>query len=471
MRFSGGRAEPKGRISRNSPYRGRANGPAPRKSPFRPPAPRASPLSGQARQPAVPGKNGRRGPYHGWVLVWVLGTTTIISYGTTQYFFGVLVVPIQRELGWSRALISGAFSLSILTTGLVGLPIGRLVDRHGARVLMSVGSLLGGAGLVATSRVDRPWQLYLLWSGVVAIAMALTLYPVTFTVITNWFWRRRGSAMALLTLLGGLASPIFIPLAGVLVERIGWRQTLVVFGLIQVLVALPLHALVVRRRPEDLGLQPDGSGAAPADTQAGAGVALPDALTMLPFWTLTTSFALGLMAHAVILAHQVAYLIGRGYDPVLAASVAGLLGLASLPGRYLLNRLSERLRPQALLAGCYLAQAAGVALLALAVNPLMVWAYVAIYGAAFGAISPLRASTMAEHFGRRSYGSVTAASGIPVAIAGSAGPIAAGALYDRLGSYGLALALTGAAFLLSAVCVGATSPGKVHGPTFGELDL
>jgi len=400
-----------------------------------------------------------------------LGATTIVSYGTTQYFFGVLVVPIQRELGWSRALISGAFSISVLTIGLQGLPIGRLVDRHGARALMSIGSALGGAGLIATSQVREPWQFYVLWSGAIGLSMALTLYPVTFTVITNWFWRRRGSALALLTLLGGLASPIFIPLAGLLVQGIGWRETLVAFGLIQLLIALPIHALVIRRRPEDLGLQPDGSPEPPVETTAMAGVGLGAALTTLPFWTLTISFAFGIMAHSVILAHQVAYLIGRGFAPVVAASVAGLLGIASLPGRYLLNRLSERVSPQALLAGCYLAQAAGVSLLALADRAILVWAYVAVYGAAFGAISPLRASTMAGHFGRWSYGAITAAAGVPVAVAASMGPIAAGALYDRLGSYEPALALAAGAFAFSALSVGLTPSEQRGASSTPGLDL
>ncbi len=353
--------------------------------------------------------------FRGWVLVWALGVTTIVSYGTTQYFFGLLVVPMERELGW----------------------------------------VLGGGGLIGMSLVRAPWQLYVLWSGVVAASMALTLYPVTFTVIANWFTRRRGSALALLTLLGGLASPIFIPLGGLLVQEIGWRATLTVFGLLQLLVAVPLHALLVRRRPEDLGLLPDGDTVAAAPAPA-AGSRLRQAVASTPFWTLTAAFALGLLANSVILAHQVAYLIGRGFDPVLAASVAGLLGLASLPGRYLLNRVSERLSPQALLAGCYLAQAVGVGLLALAASPGLVWAYVAVYGAAFGAVSPLRASSMADQFGRHAYGTITAVSGVPVAVAASVGPIAAGVLYDRLGGYGPALAMTGTAFLLSALAVAIT---------------
>lgn len=393
--------------------------------------------------------------YRGWVLVWALGVTTIISYGTTQYLYGVLVVPMERELGWSRALVSGAFSLALLTSGLLGLPVGRLVDRGGARLPMAAGSLLGGIGLIAAGLVREPWQLYVVWSGAVALSMALTLYPVTFVVVTNWFTRRRGSALALLTLLGGLASPVFVPLAGVLIERIGWRDTLFAFGALQLAVALPIHAVVVRRHPEDLGLLPDGDGSAPAGSRS-SGASMRQALGLRPFWTLTVAFSIGWLAHSVILVHQVAYLIGRGFDPVLAASVAGLLGVASLPGRYLLNRVSERLSPQALLAACYAAQAIGIGLLGWAASPLLVWAYVIVYGAAFGAISPLRASTMADQFGRRAFGAITAASGIPIAAASAVGPIAAGVVYDRVGSYAPVLAVTAGAFVVAGLTVALT---------------
>jgi len=206
----------------------------------------------------VPAEATGRRMYYGWVLVWALGITTVVSYGTTQYLFQVLVVPIQHDFGWSRAQISGAYSLTFVSAGLIGLVSGRIVDRRGARLLMALGSAVAGLALIGLSQVHQLWQLYGLWSGCIAIANALTFYPTTFIVITNWFIRRRGSALALLTLLGGLASPIFIPLAGVLVPRLGWRETVVVFGLIQLLAALPIHLLAVRRRPEDMGLLPDG---------------------------------------------------------------------------------------------------------------------------------------------------------------------------------------------------------------------
>ncbi|MCA1656752.1 MAG: MFS transporter, partial [Actinobacteria bacterium] len=368
-----------------------------------------------------------------------LGLTTIVSYGTTQYFFGVILVPIQHDQGWSRGSISGAYSTAFLVAGVLGLPVGRLVDRHGARLLMAAGSLLGALCLVLLSRVTELWQFYLLWGGGLGLAMALTLYPVSFTVVTNWFHRRRGTALAALTLLGGLSSPIYVPAAGLLVARVGWRQTMLILAATQIAIALPLHGLLLRRHPEDLGLYPDGTPAPAGDESgvaAGAGSSVGQALRSLSFWTLTLSFGLGMFAQSAVLAHQVAYMIGRGFDPVLSASLAGLVGAASLPGRLIFNLLSDRFGPQRLLVLSTLIQAAGAVLLVMASSPAWLWAYVVVYGAAFGAVSPLRASTMADQFGRRAYGAITAAGGLPVAVLGAAGPLVAGILFDRLGGYG-----------------------------------
>jgi MFS family permease len=404
--------------------------------------------------------------YYGWILVLALGITTIISYGTTQYLFGVLLVPIARELGWSRATISGALSVGLVLSGLLGLPIGRAVDRHGARWLMAAGSALAGLTLIALSRVRAPWQFYLLWSGGLGLATALTFYPVSFTVVANWFQRKRGAALALLTLVGGLASPIFIPLAGWLVPRLGWRGTVLALGLVQLAVAVPLHGLVVRRHPEDLGLRPDGEAAPEAPrARLPGGLTLRAALRRPAFWTLTVAASASMLAASALLAHQVAYLIGRGYAGVLAATVAGAVGLASLPGRFVLNVLSDRVGPRGLLALCYAAQAAGVAALLLASSTAWLVAYAAVYGAGFGAVSPLRASVMAEQFGRRAYGSVTAAQGVPAALCAGLGPLLAGRLYDALGTYQLAFALAAGGFLLASLGVALTPPpGGVSAP-------
>lgn len=329
-------------------------------------------------------------PYYGWMLMAVLGITIIISYGSTQYLFGVLVVPISTTFGWDRAGISGGYTLGLIVAGIIGVPIGPLLDRFGARLLMSVGSVLAGLTLFGLARMQSLWQFYLLWAGGLGLAMALTLYPVTFTVVANWFIRKRGTALAILTLIGGLSSPICIPLAGSLVAQIGWRATLLVFGGAQLLLALPLHLLLLRRHPEDLGLLSDGEPVPLVEApQPAMGTMLSTALRYPTFWLLTASLSLVTLGSTVIFVHQVAFLVGRGYDPVLAATLSGMLGLASLPGRYVFNMLSARMSAQTLLTLSVLAQAVGIAVLVLA--PSLAWLilYVIMYGTAYGAFSPL----------------------------------------------------------------------------------
>ncbi len=390
--------------------------------------------------------------YYGWVLMVVLGITTIISYGTSQYLFGILVVPISTSLHWDRAGISGAYAVGLIVAGVLGVPVGRLLDRWGARLLMSVGSLVAALSLMGMAQIQALWQFYALWSGGLGIATALTLYPVTFTVVANWFVRKRGLALAVVTLIGGLSSPICIPLTGALVANIGWRETLIVLGGAQLLLALPLHAFLVRRYPEDLGLAPDGEHSQTIHTTSLLpGASLQDALRSSVFWMLTASLSLVVLGNTVIFVHQVAFLIARGYDPVLAATLYGALGLVSLPGRYVFNVLSVRMSAQRLLAISILGQAAGIAVLVLAPSLLWVLLYVLLYGTAYGAFSPLRASVMADHFGRRAYGSITAIQGVPIAICGGLGPIGAGWLYDTLHHYELAFWLCVVAFLLATV--------------------
>lgn len=286
------------------------------------------------------------------------------------------------------------------------------------------------------------------------MAGAMTLYPVTFTVVTNWFHRRRGSAMALLTVLGGLASPIFIPLAGLLVPRVGWRETLVIFGLAQLCIALPLALLTVRRHPEDVGLFPDGAPSAEeAPTTALSGTPLRHAMRRLPFWTITLSNSVALLGFNVLFAHQVAYMIGRGQDSAVAATLAGMVGVASLPGRYIFNVMSDRFHSQLLLGISQAMLALGVVLLALASSTGWLIAYIVVYGAAFGAASALTASVRAEHFGRRGFGAISGVQGVPGLAGAALGPIVAGWIYDRSGSYQLAFAVVAALYVVSAVAM------------------
>jgi MFS family permease len=386
----------------------------------------------------------------GWGMVLALGCTTIPSYGTTQYLFGVLEVPLATSFAWSRASLSGAYAVGLLVAGLLGVPVGYLVDRFGARVVMTFGSVLAGCALMGLSQITTLFQFYLYWSGGLGVAMALILYPVTFTVVTSWFVTGRAKAFAVLTLIGGLASPIFIPLSGWLLPQVGWRTTLLWYGLLHLGIAVPLHGWLVRRAP-DRSREAASTLNTPTPESS---ITTREALGSLRFWVLTWAYGLALVGSAVVSAHQIAYLVSRDYGGFLAATVAGSLGLASLPGRFFLNLLSARVPPQTVLAGTLLVQAAGTLMLILAPSAPWLLVYVVLYGAAFGVLSPLRAQIMADHFGKRAYGAITGIQGIPLALCQAAGPLIAGWLFDRLHHYDLAFWFCVGGFVLAALLIG-----------------
>jgi MFS family permease len=177
---------------------------------------------------------------------------------------------------------------------------------------------------------------------------------------------------------------------------------------------------------------------------------------------LTASLSLVMLGSMVVFVHQVAFMIGRGYDPVLAATLSGMLGLVSLPGRYVFNMLSSRISAQTLLAISVVAQAIGIVVFVLSSSLPWLILYVIIYGTAYGAFSPLRASVMADHVGRRAYGSITAVQGVPVALCAALGPVAAGWLYDTLHHYEVAFWLCVGVFLLAAICIALTPQPSTH---------
>ncbi|HWT05953.1 MAG TPA: MFS transporter [Xanthomonadales bacterium] len=393
----------------------------------------------------------RERPFYGWTIVVALGVTTILSYGTNQYLFGLLVEPLAREFGWDKASIGLAYSGVVLVSGLAGLGLGPILDRLGARMLLATGSLINGLALLALAHVHGLAAFDLLWAFGFGLGSALTFYPVTMTVVANWFARRRTQAFSLLSFMGAFSSTITYPIAGVLIANFGWREAVTILGIVQLLVALPLHVLVVRRRPEDIGLHPDGAPSAGTSTPD-SGIAYHAAMGSTAFWLLTIALALGAFASTGMVLEQVAYLIARGYAPAFAAALVGLFGLAYLPGRAFIAWSGERTSLALLFAAAFALQAVGIVVLVKAPSLPGVIAYVCTFGAAYGATFPLRGALMAQRFGRRAYGAIIAAQGVPVGIGAALGPVVVGRLIDAQG-YGAAFAACIAALVAAAVIV------------------
>ncbi len=181
----------------------------------------------------------------GWPLVWALAAAQLVSWGSIYYSFSLFVVPMESELGWSRAALNGALSLGLFISGLVAYPIGARIDRHGGRAVMALGSLVGAVLFAAWSRVDSLALFYAIWLGL-GLALAATLYEPVFAVVTRAFPGDYRTRITALTLVGGFASTVFIPLTQLFIDQLGWRGALVALGVCNALIALPVHALLLR---------------------------------------------------------------------------------------------------------------------------------------------------------------------------------------------------------------------------------
>src|SRR5437868_4843151 len=199
----------------------------------------------------------QHGLYYGWIMLLTVSFTELISWGVLYYAFTVFLKPMQASLGWSTAELTGAFSLALLCSAGAALPIGRWLDRHGTRFLMTLGSCVASLLVLAWAAVENLTLFYLIWVGI-GIIMATVLYDPAFALVATWFRQQRARALTVLTFIAGFASVIFVPLAQWLIQVQGWRMALVILALLLALITIPLHALILRRRPQDLGLVPDG---------------------------------------------------------------------------------------------------------------------------------------------------------------------------------------------------------------------
>ena len=379
-----------------------------------------------------------RGIYYGWVLAVMLGVTQTITWGILYYGFSSFMPAMEAEMGWSRGQMSGALSLALLLSGLAAAPVGHWLDRHGPRLLMTAGSVVAVALLVAWSQVTSLLQFYLLWA-LIGLTMATVLYEPAFVVVTAWFERYRTRAMMVVTLMAGLASTIFFPIEAWLIEQQGWRTALLsLAGFLAITTILP-HALLLRRHPEDVGQYLDGAEAPRAAHTAAASVrklSVLAALRQSSFRWLALAFSLNSLASIAVYTHLISYFHDRGYEATLAASVSGLVGAMQVVGRIILGVLGDRvplrvnaavvlgLQPLAFLALLLVPGLSGIVL------------FVVLFGASRGAVTLVRPSFVAEIYGRERYGTISGALAGFVMTATALAPIGAGSAYDLFGGYG-----------------------------------
>ncbi|MCF6509773.1 MFS transporter [Blastococcus sp. MG754426] len=390
-------------------------------------------------------------------MVWALAVTETVSYGVLYYSFAVFLVPMREELGATTAQLSGALTLSLALSGLGAVVVGRWLDRWGARWVMTAGSLLGGASVLAWSQAGDLAQLYLAFAGI-GLASAAVLYEPAYAVINTWFRRDRPRALLTLTVVAGFASTIFLPTSQLLIDGVGWRPALVVLAAVVAACALP-HALVLRRSPADLGLVPDGrpddgprpAAAAPAPDVDLAPYRGPAAAYRRPAvrW-LTLAAALQMVANAAVAVFLVAYLLEAGAPAGLAALAAGGLGALSVTGRIVLTVLAARVGIGRVTAAMLLGQAAGVAALFLLPQPAATVVFVLLFGAGFGVLNIARPALLGQVVPQPVFAAVSGQQALAVQFGRVVAPVAVGALITAVG-YGAGFTAIAGCVLAAAV--------------------
>jgi MFS family permease len=398
--------------------------------------------------------HGLRSP---WVLIYSLGITELVSWGVLVYAFSVLLVPMRDDLGWSDAELSGAYGLGVVVCGFATIAAGRWMDRHGTRALMTTGTVLGVLFALGWSRVHSLPAFYALFA-LAGLAMAGTLYEPAFATAAAWFERGRAKAVLVLTVFGGLASVVFAPLTGALVESLGWRDALVVLAAILAVVCLPVHGLLLRTpRRRDRS----------AESAPQRGADRARVLRSGSFRWLALSLAVSTAARVAIAVHVIAYLTGRGYTLRQATLAGGGIGLFQVFGRATATALAGRMRPQRVYSAIFTVQGASLALPlatsghgAGATTAIVV--FVMLYGLGFGLPELIRGVSVADYYGTASYASINGVLGFFVTMGRAIGPAAAGVAITLLGGYTLVLVTAALAAVFSAAALTAADRARVR---------
>ncbi|MFC4495642.1 MFS transporter [Streptomyces ovatisporus] len=386
-----------------------------------------------------------------------LCVTQITSWGVLYYAFPVLLPHLTRETGWSSTAATGAFSAALLVSAITGIPIGRLLDRRGPRAVMTAGSVLGTASVLAIAASPGFAVFAAAWLCAGA-AMAATLYPPAFAALTRWWGDDRVRALTVLTLAGGLASTVFAPLTAALVEQLGWRATYAALAVILAAVTVPAHALALRAP------WPQHASDAPRRSPGRASDREPAARTR-PFLLLTAAMTLSACTVYAVVIGLVPLLDERGATPTEAAWALGLGGVGQTLGRVFYAPLARRTGVTTRTTALIAAGGATTAALALVPGPIVLLTVLAVAaGTVRGNLTLLQATAVTDRWGTRHYGRLSGILSAPVTLATGLAPFAGAALAGPLGGYpALFLTLAAVSALSAALALGGTPRASTAG--------
>ena len=416
--------------------------------------------------------------FYGWNIV---AASFLAHLSYAEHFsslLGFFFKPFQAEFGWSRSTVAAVQSIARVAEALVAPFIGPVIDRYGPRVLMPLGAAIVGLAMLAITQINAIWHFYLLRGVISAIGFTIMGALVSDTAINNWFIQKRGRALAFSRLGSNISNIVFTPLTVFVLASSGWQTMFVIFAIVTWVAVLIPSALLMRRRPEDMGLHPDGiaPGTAGISSNQEKPVTTVIQTTSAPepvwnrrevlkagsFWLLALSLGINSMAFQGINISLAPYIQDLGYKEAMLATVmtfraamaAGALPFVGFLAEHA-NRLSVRVIP-------FIIQGIAVFLLLLAEQPVYLWLGVALYGLGISAVTITQEVIWANYFGRLSLGVVRSMSYLVSFGFGAIGPIAINLAFDILGSYRLAFIVIIGCFAVSAFVMGVVKPPKAN---------
>ena len=398
--------------------------------------------------------------FYGWWIVASGFTIQMLSGLLFYHSFGAYFVVLEETFGWSRTMLSGAFSMSRMESGILGPFQGWLIDRFGPRAVVRVGLVIFAGGLMLFSQINSAWQYYVAFL-VMALGSSLGGFMAVSATIVNWFRRKRSRALGI-TAMGMGVGGLSVPIIAWLLDQYGWREISFASGLVILVVGLAA-AQLMRRAPEEYGLAPDGTPPLSTITEIklsepSGGVMVEEvsfttreALRTKTFWLLSVAHAGGLMVVSAISVHLIPHVVDRlGYSVAMAGTMVSLLMGMAIVGQLFGGAIGDRIDKRIGLTVCLLGHAVALTILAFSSNVWHIALFAVIQGLSYGSRNPLVMAIRADYFGRASFATIMGFSSLIVMIGMTGGPILAGTLADRYGNYQLAFLIIAIISLLSA---------------------
>ena len=428
------------------------------------------------RLPTLPLRRSR--VFYGWYVVGALFATNFAVHATGMFSFGVFLKPISDDLEVSRGAISWALTVRLLASGVTSLLIGRLLDRHGARLLIPAAASLAGVALLTLGLVEHFWQFFLLFtvvglSGVTAPGNLLPTVPVA-----KWFVQKRGRATSFASAGLGIGGTVFAPVHTLLIDSFGWRTAWVASGIILMVIVIPITLAFVRRTPEDMGLRPDGAapfespqgterGAAPspapARAQDEAAWTVRDALRTATLWKVLFVYMFLAFAMGGFMVHRIPFWEDRGFDRTLIATTfavdAAVFFVSILTAGFVLERFSPRYVGALAMTG----QLTGIVVSILFDTTWALWLSAFAVGAGAGTNAVVQVHIWPTYYGRAFIGSIRGIV-LPTTLAGQAlGAPFAGYVFDAFGAYMPAFWTSAALIVTASLLLASSAPPRARG--------